>query len=758
MLSPQLERSLNRAVDEAKNNRYEYVNLEMILKALLDESEAAALLTKCGVNLESLRKQLSEVIARTTPRLANLQESAQPPEFTLSCHRLLQRAVIQVQAAGKDVVTTGHVLVALFEEKESYAVYYLIQAGCEQFDVIQAMSHGTGRGLPAQTQQKSESQQEGTKSQETKSALTDYCVNLTEKARLGRLDPVIGREDVLDRMIQILSRRTKNNPLLIGDPGVGKTAIAEGLALRIAEKKVPTRLQDAELFSLDMGSLLAGTKFRGDFEERLKAVVKEVEQHPHALLFIDEIHTLVGAGSTSGGSMDASNLLKPSLANGDISCIGSTTYKEFRQHFEKDRALARRFQKIDIKEPSSEEAIEIIKGLAPRYEKFHNVRYTLDALKAAVELSVRYIQGRQLPDKAIDVLDEAGANISIAHSDSETPVEVDLSEIEKVVAHITQVPVQAVSMNDRSRLRNLPFSLKSLIFGQDKAIESLATAIKASRAGLGRDNKPVGSYLFAGPTGVGKTEVSKQLAKYLGVKLIRFDMSEYMEKHAVSRLVGAPPGYVGYEEGGLLTEEVTQNPYSIVLLDEIEKAHPDITNILLQVMDNGTLTDPHGKVADFRNTIIIMTTNAGARDAQKGGIGITSPSAEGISDEAIKRAFSPEFLNRLDAVIHFAPLNEEVVMRVVDKFILEAAEQLKKKGVELFVNQEARQWLFKKGYDPLNGARPMGRALDQHLKRQLVDELLFGKLEQGGRVNVSVKNDQLFIDYDQVKTLVAVRN
>lgn len=785
MLSPQLERSLNRAADRATRDGFELIHLELLMIALLEEAETQNILKGCGADLKRLNIELEEFVVDHNPKLlndtneppndedgsdddedyentlsdgstSNGSESKPKPEFTLACHRLLQRAVIQVQSAGKELVTIGHVLVSLFDEKDSHVVFFLERQHITQFDIMNFISHANNKSLSV-TAKAPSGKSETEDRTSNANPLSDYTVNLNERARLGKVDPLIGRDEVIERMIQVICRRTKNNPLLIGDPGVGKTAIAEGLAQRIIDGKVPKKLKNAEIYALDMGLLLAGTKFRGDFEERLKAVIKEIQERDNAILFIDEIHTLVGAGSTSGGSMDASNLLKPSLANGEISCIGSTTYKEYRQHFEKDRALARRFQKIDIKEPTIEEAIKILVGLAPKYEKYHNVKFDAESLKAAVDLSARYIPSRQLPDKAIDIIDEVGARTSIANEDAVDAIGVGVADIEKVVASITQIPVQAVTTNDKSRLRNLSFSLKSLIFGQDKSIDTLAAAIKTSRAGLSRENKPIGSYMFAGPTGVGKTEVCRQLAKYMGVKLLRFDMSEYMEKHAVSRLLGAPPGYVGFEEGGLLTEEISQNPYSIVLLDEIEKAHPDLLNVMLQVMDNGTLTDPHGKTADFRNAIIVMTTNAGARDAAKGGIGIIPPSAEGISDEAIKRAFSPEYLNRIDAIIHFAPLTEDVVLRVVDKFIMETSENLKKKSVELVVSESARQWILKKGFDPLYGARPMARAIETYLKRPLVDELLFGKLEFGGRVKIDTKNSQLHFDFEEQKSLILVQ-
>ncbi len=747
MLSSNLEKRLNAAADFAKTSGHEFVSLEHILRFLLDDAEAIEILAHCGANIDELKTKLDKFIDENCPLIDESGDDYSDdwkPEFTLACHRLLQRAVIQVQSAGRDMVTIGHILVALFDERESHAVFFLEEQGVSQFDIINFISHGVKR-LQHSVQSRPGDESSESSGTMGKSALEAYCVNLNEKAIEGKTDPLIGRDEVIERMIQVLCRRTKNNPLLIGEPGVGKTAIADGLAQRIVDREVPERLYNAEIFALDMGLVLAGTKFRGDFEERLKGILAELKERENGIIFIDEIHTLIGAGATSGGSMDASNLLKPGLASGELSCIGSTTYKEFRQYFEKDRALTRRFQKIDIKEPTQEEAIDILKGLKPRYEKFHNVRYSEEALEKAVELSARYIPARFLPDKAIDVMDEVGAQASIKNSGNEDPVEINLQDIEKVISSIAQVPTQSVSSNDKDRLRQLSFSLKSLIFGQDKAIDALAASIKASRSGLGREDKPIGSFLFAGPTGVGKTEVTKQLAKYLGNKLIRFDMSEYMEKHAVSRLVGAPPGYVGYEEGGLLTEEVVKNPYSVVLLDEIEKAHPDLINILLQVLDNGSLTDPHGKVADFRNTIIIMTTNAGAREAAKSGIGINPPSPEGISDEAIKRVFAPEFINRLDSIIHFGPLTEDVVLRVVDKFILELGTQLAKQKVDIVVSEKARTWLVEKGYDPVYGARPMARAIDKHLKTPLIDEILFGKLEKGGKVSVDlVKGDLKF--------------
>jgi ATP-dependent Clp protease ATP-binding subunit ClpA len=766
VLSSNLEKHLNLAATFAKEHRHEFVSLEHVLLALMKDIEVGEIIKACGGDVASLGKDLESFLDQHCPRVryqraegddfvmdTNTLENWKP-EFTLACHRLLQRSVIQVQSAGKDLVTTGNVLVALFNEKDSHAVFFMENQGISQFDVINYLSHGLSKiepeGEGANAREARETEIDGLPkdpSKQTKqSPLRAFCVNLNERAQAGKMDPLVGREDVLERTVQILCRRTKNNPLLIGEPGVGKTAIADGLAQRIVTGDVPENLREAVVYSLDMGALLAGTKFRGDFEERLKAVVKALENEKHGILFVDEIHTLVGAGATSGGSMDASNLLKPALATGGISCIGSTTYKEYRQHFEKDRALSRRFQKIDVKEPSVEETIKILEGLRSKYEEHHHVRYSTGALKTAAELSARYIQARHLPDKAIDVIDETGARARIEAGAREAePRLIKVPDIEKVVAAMAQVPVHSVNTTDKNQLRNLEKNLKSVVFGQDRAIGAVATAIKLSRTGLGRDNKPIGSYLFAGPTGVGKTEVCKQLAHFLGNNFLRFDMSEYMEKHAVSRLVGAPPGYVGYEEGGLLTEAVTKNPYSVLLLDEIEKAHPDIYNILLQVMDNGTLTDSHGKVADFRNCVLILTTNAGAADAQKGAVGINQGLHSDVSMDAIKRAFTPEFINRLDAIVHFQRLPEEIVLQVVRKFVREFAKQLEKKKIVLTTTEAADKWLLKKGFDPLYGARPLARTIDEHIKKPMVDEVLFGKLERGGKVIVDCVDDKIVI-------------
>ncbi len=754
MLSANLEKHLNLAAQNAKEQRHEFVSLEHILLALTKDPEVVEIIKACGGDVQQLKHDLDRFLDQHCPRVKyhrieggeDLDSTALDswkPEFTLACHRLLQRAVIQVQSSGKDVVSTGNVLIALYNEKDSHAVFFLEQQGIMQFDVINYLSHGVSKTEPVAPAEKPDLDVDGLPKDASKQAkqspLKAFCVNLNERAEQNKMDPLVGREDVLDRAIQILSRRTKNNPLLIGEPGVGKTAIADGLALRIVKGEIPEQLKNAKIFSLDMGALLAGTKFRGDFEERLKAVIKAIENEPKGILFIDEIHTLIGAGATSGGSMDASNLLKPGLANGSISCIGSTTYKEYRQHFEKDRALSRRFQKIDVREPTVEETIAILEGLKSRYEDHHRVKYTTGALKAAAELSSRYIQSRHLPDKAIDVMDEVGAKVRILAKDDAVKT-IKASDVEKVVASMAQVPMHSVNVADKAQLRDLNNNLRSVVFGQDRALEAVSTAIKMSRTGLSRDNKPIGSYLFAGPTGVGKTEVCKQLAHFLGNKFLRFDMSEYMEKHAVSRLVGAPPGYVGYEEGGLLTEAVTKNPYAVLLLDEIEKAHPDIYNILLQVMDNGSLTDSHGKVADFRNVVLILTTNAGAADAAKPGIGITPPKASLQNLDAIKRTFTPEFINRLDAIVHFDALPEEIILQVVRKFLKELGEQLLKKKIVLSTTEALEKWLLQKGFDPVYGARPLARTIDEHIKKPLADEILFGQLEKGGKVTVDLKD------------------
>ncbi|RME15977.1 MAG: ATP-dependent Clp protease ATP-binding subunit ClpA [Bdellovibrio sp.] len=739
MLSPHVEKSLNDAVQLAQQGHCEFVSLEHVLLALLDNPEIKELLSHSGVQVPRLREKLVKYIEEECPRVdpAELPPgSSWKPEPTLAFQRLIQRAAIQVQSSGKEEVTSGHLLVALYAEESSFAVYCLESEGLTRYDVVRYISHGPSALTPSPQEAPEGSPKELPPGPQG-SPLQKFAVNLNEKAMKGQSDPLIGREDILERMIQVLSRRTKNNPLLIGEAGVGKTALADGLAQRIVAGQVPDSLKNAVIYSLDMGALLAGTKYRGDFEERIKAVVQEVKKQPHAILFIDEIHTLVGAGGTTGGAMDASNLLKPALANGTLSCIGSTTYKEFRAHFEKDRALARRFQKIDVKEPSVEDCVAILEGLKERYEKHHQVKYTRSAIRACAELSQKYLHGRHLPDKAIDVMDEVGARKRIQAKGSGIKV-VRQGDVEKVVSLMAGVPPKSVSSSDKEKLKNLEAELKKHIFGQDKAIEKLVASIKLSRTGISRQDKPIGSFLFAGPTGVGKTEVAKQLAHHLGVPFLRFDMSEYMEKHAVSRLVGAPPGYVGYEEGGLLTEAITKQPYAVVLMDEIEKAHPDLINILLQVMDSGKLTDSNGKVAHFTNSILIMTSNAGAFESSKGGMGVIQSAPSDRSLEAIKKTFRPEFLNRLDAVVEFKALDKPLLLRVVEKFVNELKTQLKEKNIDLSLSPQALEWLFEKGHDPAYGARPFARTVDEYLKKPLVDDILFGKLSKGGSVQVTV--------------------
>ncbi len=750
MLDPKLERILNQLIESARLKRYEFVSLEHVLLALSTrDEETQEILEACGADLSLLTRKLEEFIKSHCPEVAAEIPQNDPewrPELTMAFHRLLQRAAIQVQSAGRKMVKSGNLLVALFHETDSYARYFLEEQGVSQFDIIEHISHGVAR-VPMR-ENEGEVGADGLpkdKASAATAALATYCTNLNEKARAGKTDPLVGREDILDRMMQVLCRRSKNNPLLIGESGVGKTAIADGLALRITQNQVPAKLWDRVIYSLDMGSLLAGTKYRGDFEERLKNVVKEIKNQKGAVLFIDEIHTLVGAGGTSGGAMDASNLLKPALADGSLSCIGSTTFKEYRTHFEKDRALARRFQKIDVSEPSVEQTLEILRGLKSRFEEFHHVTYTDEALKAAAELSAKHIQSRHLPDKAIDVLDEAGSR---ARTFATTPelIALGLDDIETTVAKMASVPVKSVNSGDRQKLRDLDKQLKSVIFGQDKAIHKVVAAIKMSRTGLGREHKPIGSYLFAGPTGVGKTEVSKQLAELMGITFLRFDMSEYMEKHAVSRLVGAPPGYVGYEEGGLLTDSIVKNPHCVLLIDEVEKAHPDLVNILLQVMDSGRLTDSNGRTADFQNVVLIMTSNAGAFEAAKGGIGLVPDKSATISLDMIKKTFRPEFVNRLDAIVEFQSLDKPLLLQVIRKFISELEAQLLKKTISMEVYPDAIDWLYEKGFEPAYGARPFARVIDEHIKRPLVDDILFGKLQNGGRVTVSVVAEQIKID------------
>jgi ATP-dependent Clp protease ATP-binding subunit ClpA len=747
MLSRNLEKTLHRALAYANERRHEYATLEHLLLALTEDQDAVAVLRACTVDLEKLRRDLTGYVDNELVNLvSNHVEDAKP---TASFQRVLQRAAIHVQSSGREEVTGANVLVAMFAERESHAVYFLQEQDMTRFDAVNYISHGIakapGRSETRRVQGADEEERSGGNEKQQKrghDALDAYCVNLNKKAKNGKIDPLIGREAEVDRTIQILCRRSKNNPLYVGDPGVGKTAIAEGLARRIVQREVPEVLLNATIYALDMGALLAGTRYRGDFEERLKAVLGELEAMPGAVLFIDEIHTVIGAGATSGGAMDASNLLKPALASGAIRCIGSTTYKEYRNYFEKDRALVRRFQKIDVNEPSVEDSVKILRGLKPYYERHHKVRYTADALRAAVELSHRYIGDRKLPDKAIDVIDEVGAAQMLV-AENKRRKTITAKEIEAVIATMARIPPKSVSRDDKEVLKNLERDLKTMVFGQDKAIDALTAAIKLARAGLRDPEKPIGSYLFSGPTGVGKTEVARQLARTLGIEITRFDMSEYMERHTVSRLIGAPPGYVGFDQGGLLTDAVDQHPHSVLLLDEIEKAHPDLFNILLQVMDYGKLTDHNGKTVDFRNVILIMTTNAGASDLAKPAIGFGSDVRTGDDQEAINRMFTPEFRNRLDAIVSFAALSPDTIGRVVDKFILQLEEQLADRNVTIELDEGARKWLSEKGYDRLFGARPLARIIQEHIKKPLAEELLFGKLTKGGIVRVTRESDKL---------------
>jgi ATP-dependent Clp protease ATP-binding subunit ClpA len=743
MLSRNLEMSLHRALALAAERNHEYATLEHLLLALVDDQDATAVLKACSVDTERLREQLVGFVDNELHGLV-VDRMDGDPKPTAGFQRVVQRAAIHVQSSGREQVTGANILVAIFAERESHAVYFLQMQDMTRLDAVNYISHGIAKAPEKTETRPPQGTQEGTREEEVvkkgQEALDAYCVNLNRKAADGRIDPLIGRDLEVERTIQILCRRTKNNPLLVGEPGVGKTAIAEGLAKRIVEDEVPTVLREATIFALDMGSLLAGTRYRGDFEERLKAVIKELEEFEGAVLFIDEIHTVIGAGATSGGSMDASNLLKPALASGTLRCIGSTTYKEFRNHFEKDRALVRRFQKIDVNEPSLDDAIKIVIGLKPYYEEHHRVRYTNDAVRAAVTLSSKYINDRKLPDKAIDVIDEVGASRMLV-PESRRRKTVTAKDIEEIVAKIARIPPKAVSRDDQTALANLERDLKTMVFGQDKAIDALSSAIKLARAGLREPEKPIGCYLFSGPTGVGKTEVARQLSRTLGVELTRFDMSEYMERHSVSRLIGAPPGYVGFDQGGLLTDAVDQHPYCVLLLDEIEKAHPDLFNILLQVMDHGKLTDHAGKTVDFRNTILIMTTNAGAQQLAKAAIGFNRTDRQGEDQEEIERMFSPEFRNRLDAVIPFASLSGEVVGKVVDKFIMELEAQLADRDVVIELSEEARKWLARKGYDKMMGARPLGRLIQESIKKPLAEELLFGRLTKGGQVRVNIADN-----------------
>ncbi len=736
-----LEQTLRRALSSANEHRHEYVTLEHLLLSLIDDDDAAQVMTACKVDLDKLRQNLDTYLEEELDNLVVDSRDHEEARPTAGFQRVLQRAMLHVDSSNGREVTGANVLVALFSERESHAAYFLQEQDMTRYDAVNYISHGLAK-RPGQSQPRpARGAQEGEDGERVvkqgSEALQAYCVNLNKKAKDGKIDPLIGRENEVLRSIQILCRRQKNNPLLVGDPGVGKTAIAEGLARKIVEKQVPEVLADATIFSLDMGSLLAGTRYRGDFEERLKSVMKELENHPKAILFIDEIHTVIGAGATSGGAMDASNLLKPALQSGQLRCMGSTTYKEYRQHFEKDRALARRFQKIDVNEPSVPDAIKILSGLKPYYEDYHKVKYTDEAVKAAVELSSRHMGDKKLPDKAIDVIDEAGASMMLLKPE-ERKAMIDVEEVEAVVARMARIPPKSVSKNDAEMMQSLETDLKRVVFGQDKPIEALAAAIKMSRAGLREPQKPIGSYLFAGPTGVGKTEVARSLAKIMGIELLRFDMSEYMERHTVSRLIGAPPGYVGFDQGGLLTDGVDQHPHCVLLLDEIEKAHPDLFNILLQVMDHGTLTDANGKKVDFRNVILIMTTNAGASDAAKQGIGFGAGKKEHENEEAIKRLFTPEFRNRLDAVIQFNGLQPEIVRNVVQKFIIQLEAQLSERNVQIELTDKAADWLAKRGYDESFGARPLARIIQEQVKKPMADELLFGALKHGGLVKIDI--------------------
>ena len=762
MLSRNLEQSLHRALDLAAERRHEYATLEHLMLSLTEDQDAVAVLRACGVDVEKLRVELREYVDEELSTLT--REDFEEAKPTAGFQRVVQRAVIHVQSSGREEVTGANIIVAMFSERESHAVYYLQNQDMTRFDAVNYISHGIAK-VPGRSEAKHVSGvgeepsggeadgetsgpegSDGADAKEGSEALDAYCVDLNAKAVAGRIDPLIGRAHEVERTVQILCRRTKNNPLYVGDPGVGKTAIAEGLARRIVDGDVPEVLEKSIIYALDMGALLAGTRYRGDFEERLKAVLSELDKREGAILFIDEIHTVIGAGATSGGSMDASNLLKPALASGTLRCIGSTTYKEYRSYFEKDRALVRRFQKIDVNEPSRDDAVKILKGLKPYYEDYHAIRYTHPALEAAVDLSMRYIGDRKLPDKAIDVIDEVGAAQRLL-APSKRRKTIGIKEVEEIIAKIARIPPKSVSTDDKEVLQNLERDLKTLVFGQEQAIESLSSAIKLARAGLREPEKPIGCYLFSGPTGVGKTEVARQLSATLGIELTRFDMSEYMERHSVSRLIGAPPGYVGFDQGGLLTDAVDQHPHCVLLLDEIEKAHPDLFNVLLQVMDHGKLTDHNGKSVDFRNVILIMTTNAGAADLAKPAIGFERQERTGDDEEAINKMFTPEFRNRLDAVVPFKALSPEVVGRVVDKFVMQLEAQLEDRGVVIELDDAARGWLAKKGYSRNYGARPLARIIQENIKKPLAEELLFGRLAKGGTVRVILEDDKLGFTY-----------
>jgi ATP-dependent Clp protease ATP-binding subunit ClpA len=746
--SRNLEESLHRAVAYANQRKHEYATLEHLLLSLADDGDAAGVMRACDVDMTALKKSLVNYIdVELKSLIVDDGEDAKP---TAGFQRVIQRAVIHVQSSGREEVTGANVLVAIFSERESHAAYFLQEQDMTRYDAVNFIAHGIAKKAGASEPKTVKGASDDEEKPAVKTggeALEAYCVDLNEKARQGKVDPLIGRTAEVERCIQILCRRTKNNPLLVGDPGVGKTAIAEGLARKIINHQVPEVLEGATIFSMDMGALLAGTRYRGDFEERVKQVVKELESHPNAILFIDEIHTVIGAGATSGGAMDASNLLKPALASGSLRCMGSTTYKEYRQHFEKDRALVRRFQKIDVNEPTIEDTIKILKGLKIYYEEFHKLKYTADAIKAAVDLSAKYITDRKLPDKAIDVIDEAGASQMLL-PESKRKKTIGLKEIEAVVAKIARIPPKSVSKSDTEALKQLEVDLQRAVFGQDEALVQLSSAMKMARAGLRDPSKPIGCYLFSGPTGVGKTEAARQLASTLGIELLRFDMSEYMERHTVSRLIGAPPGYVGYDQGGQLTDAVDQHPHCVVLLDEIEKAHQDVYNILLQVMDHGVLTDANGKKVDFRNVVLIMTTNAGAADAQRNSIGFGRGKQDGESDEAIKRIFTPEFRNRLDAVVAFKPLTQEIIRQVVQKFIIQLEVQLADRNVTIETTDEAADWLAKNGFDELYGARPLGRVIQEHIKKPLADDILFGRLSRGGHVKVVLKDGKIAFEFE----------
>ena len=748
MLSKELEFTLNQAFKSARDKQHEFMTIEHLLLALLDNPTAAQVLRACGADIDSLRNDIDSFLEETTPLIVDDENRETQP--TLGFQRVLQRAVFHVQSSEKKEVTGANVLVAIFSEQESQAVYFLDRQNITRLDVVNYISHGISK-VPSDQPNEHEAEP-GTGETESaeereESALETYASNLNEEAKRGKIDPLIGRQAELDRTVQILCRRRKNNPLFVGEAGVGKTAIAEGLAKKIVDGEVPDVLADCSLYALDMGGLVAGTKYRGDFEKRLKAVLADLKRKPNAILFIDEIHTVIGAGAASGGVMDASNLIKPVLASGELRCIGSTTYQEYRGIFEKDRALARRFQKIDITEPSVDETVAILKGLKPRFEEHHQVKYANKALRAAAELADKYITDRHMPDKAIDVIDEAGAANQLLPV-SKRRKSVSVSDVELVVARIARIPPRKVSASDTEALKNLKRDLQMVVFGQDEAIDALSAAIRMNRSGLGTEQKPVGSFLFAGPTGVGKTEVTRQLARVLGLELIRFDMSEYMERHTVSRLIGAPPGYVGFDQGGLLTEEINKHPHSVLLLDEIEKAHPDVFNLLLQVMDHGTLTDNNGRKADFRNVIIVMTTNAGAVEAARASIGFTTQDHSSDAMSAIQKMFTPEFRNRLDAIIQFNGLDQSTMLNVVDKFLFDLEQQLEEKRVNLRVSSEAREWLAEKGYDEKMGARPMARVIQEHIKKPLAEELLFGRLAQGGKVGVTVSDGELSFEIE----------